>query len=97
MSQINKITLKFLQELNSSKEMIDTLNFLIKILENKTDPEPEEIQIVDSAYQFIEKLKSLESIIRIFQENNYESLPGTKLSKLYKTQSRATGTQSLFE
>lgn len=97
MSQVNKITLKFLQELNSSKEMIDTLNFLIKILENKTDPEPEEIQIVDSAYQFIEKLKSLESNIRIFQENSYESLPGNKLSKLYKTRSRATGTQSLFE
>lgn len=97
MLQSNKITLKFLQELNSSKELLETLNYLVELLENKVDPEPEEIQLVDSAYQFIEKLKFLESVMKEYMKKKQESLPGNKLEKLYQKISHIRGTQSLFD
>jgi len=97
MSQVNKITLKFLQELHSNKEFLETLNYLVELLEIKVDPDPEEMRLVDSAYQFIEKLKILESQLNQYINDKHESLPGNKLDKLYKISSRVEGTQTLFE
>jgi len=97
MSQTNKITLKFLQELHSSKEWLETLNYLIELLETKVDPDPEEIQLVDSAFQFVEKLKTLEAQLKKYIGGKRDSLPENKLSSLYKSSSHIVGTQKLFE
>jgi hypothetical protein len=97
MSHINKITLKFLQELRSNEESLETLNYLIDLLETKSDPDPEEIQLVDSAYQFVEKLKTLEAQLKKYIGGKHESLPGNKLNSLYNSSSHTVGTQKLFE
>lgn len=78
--------IRFLNELNS-KETRNTFEFLSTILENlenKNDPEQIEMEIVDNAYQAIEKLSILESSLRQYVKGiNKVSLPGNKLFDLY--------------
>jgi len=81
----NKITTKFLNEFTSEevRSTFETLNNLLESLENKPDPSPVEIQVVDSIYQFLEKSKVLEFNMRKYVEEINDSLPGNKLSDLY--------------
>ena len=85
----HKITvIRFLNELNS-KEVKGAFEFLSNILERleeKIDPDPIEMEIVDSAYQVIEKLNVLENNLRKYViDENDRSLPGSKLNDLYES------------
>lgn len=80
----SSLIIKFLNELNSDevKNLMQHLTSLLEDLENKNDPEPIEMTIVNEAYQTIEKIKVLESALRNYVKEG-GSLDGDKLNKLY--------------
>jgi len=84
MSSTDTLMLKFLRELNSDEvqEAFQSLDVLLDHLEKKDDPEPFEMHIVDYAYQALERMKSLEGILK---QRTLESniLPGNRLQSLY--------------
>jgi len=87
MAQHKTTVIRFLNELNS-KEVKGTFEFLeniLKELEDKIDPDPIEMEIVDSAYQAIEKLNMLENNLRRYVTIENNSLPGNKLNDLYES------------
>ncbi len=98
MLSTDKLMLKFLQELNSDEvqEAFQSLDVLLDHLEKKEDPEPFEVHIVDSAYQTLEKLKTLEGIIKQ-QIRETDALTGNKLQNLYDKTPRNVGSQVLFD
>lgn len=87
-----------LNELNSGgvRNLMDHLNVFLEHLEEKIDPDPIEIQIVDTAYQAIEKIQLLEAALRKYQAEGNELL-GDKLDDLYSSESKNTGTSRLFK
>lgn len=88
----------FLNELNSSKNqsMFESLNYLLEILEEKEDPEPKELRIVDLAYQTIEKLKLLETLLKTYAKAG-DKTDGSKLQSLYEKIPTGTGTSIMFD
>ncbi len=98
MLSTDKLMLKFLKELNSDEvqEAFQSLDVLLEHLERKEDPEPFEVHIVDSAYQTLEKLKTLEGIIKQQMEES-DVLTGNKLQKLYDKTPHGIGSQVLFD
>ena len=87
MAQHKTTVIRFLNELNS-KEVKGTFEFLehlLKELEDKIDPDPIEMEIVDSAYQAIEKLNMLENNLRNYITDENKSLLGNKLNDLYES------------
>ena len=87
MAQHKTTVIRFLNELNS-KEVKGTFEFLeniLKELEEKIDPDPIEMEIVDSAYQAIEKLNMLQNNLRNYVTNENKSLPGDVLNNLYES------------
>ncbi len=85
MAQHKTSVIRFLNELRS-KEVKGAFEFLTTILEKleeKIDPDPIEMEIVDSAYQAIEKLNLLENNLRKYVMGGNEILPGNKLEDLY--------------
>lgn len=95
----DKIIVKFLKELNSEevKVTFESLGVLLEHLENKNDPDPVEMQVVDVTYQVLEKFKTLEAILkqRVLESNKL--LSGTKLQNLYDKKATAVGSQVLFD
>ena len=89
MAQNKTTVIRFLNELNSQevKGAFDFLSNILKELEDKIDPDPIEMEIVDSAYQAIEKLNVLENNLRSYVTDENKSLPGNKLSSLYEDSS----------
>ena len=96
MSKSNLIT-KFLNELNSDevKSAMGHLTEILESLETKNDPEPIEMEIVNEAYQTLEKLQILESAIRTYLGSE-RKLTGDKLESLYDN-NHASGTSTLFK
>lgn len=88
-----------LNELNSSgvQNLLDHLNLFLESLEEKIDPDPIEIQIVDTAYQAIEKINLLEAALRKYQAEEGKELLGSKLDDLYSSEPKSTGTSRLFK
>ena len=77
--------IRFLNELNS-KEVKSTFEFLSTILESleeKIDPDPIEMEIVDSAYQLIEKLNILQGNLRKYVTSENSRSATSKLVDLY--------------
>ena len=97
MSSTDKLMLRFLRELNSEKvqEAFSSLDVLLDHLERKNDPEPFEMHIVDSAYQALEKIKTLEGIMKR-QISESHVLKGNKLQRLYDKAPTSIGT-SIFD
>jgi len=86
MAQHKTTVIRFLNELNS-KEVKGTFEFLVNILkelEDKIDPDPIEMEIVDTAYQAIEKLNILENNLRKYVIDANRTLPGNRLNDLYE-------------
>jgi len=84
MAQHKTSVIRFLNELRS-KEVKGAFEFLTTILEKleeKIDPDPIEMEIVDSAYQAIEKLNLLENNLRKYVMDDNETLPGNVLNNL---------------
>ncbi len=96
MSRTTKLAFKFLRELNSSdvQDTFTSLGVLLEYLESKDDPDPFEVQMVDNAYQALEKLKTLEGLIkRHIGESNIAE--GNTLQKLYDKPPTSVGTSIL--
>ena len=83
MSRLNTVV-NFLNELRSDsvKSALGSLEILIHELEDKNDPEPIEMEIVDVAYQMLEKLNLLEAALRKYKVTDHV-LTGNKLGDLY--------------
>ena len=88
--------INFLNELNSrsTKSTFKELVRIIEELENKNDPDPIEMEIVNVGYQLLEKLKLMDAVL---QRYNHEGriLTGNKLDDLYDNTSN--GTSTLFD
>ena len=85
MSMTTNLAFNFLKELDSKsvKSTFESLGVLMDHLETKNDPDPTEVQVVDTAYQTLEKLKTLEGLLkRYVGESN--KLKGNVLKKLYE-------------
>jgi len=85
MAQHKTSVIRFLNELNS-KEVKSAFEFLATILENleeKNDPDPIEMEIVDASYQAIEKLNVLENNLRKYVNDENKTLLGNRLNDLY--------------
>ncbi len=97
MSSTDKLMLNFLREINSNtvQEAFQSLDFLLEHLEKKDDPEPFEMHIVDSAYQALEKLKTLEGIMKNRLAESHV-LKGNNLQRLYDQRS-SNGGSVLFD
>lgn len=80
----DRLIFKFLRELNSRevKDSFQSLSYLLEFLENKADPDPIEMQIVDAAYQTLENLKLLEGFLKKYTGES-DQLKGSKLQRLY--------------
>ena len=87
MAQHKTTVIRFLNELNSNevKGTFEFLENLLKELEDKIDPDPIEMEIVDSAYQTIEKLNMLENNLRKYVADKNQTLPGNRLNDLYES------------
>jgi len=98
MPNSNKIISIFLQELHSKevKPMLESLTFLLEHLENKEDPDPEEIHIFEAAYQALEKLQTLEALAKQ-RASKSPTLIGNRLQDLYDKDPTSVGTQVLFK
>jgi len=83
MSKLNTVV-NFLNELKSDsvKSALGSLSILLNELEEKNDPEPIEMEIVDVSYQLLEKLNLLEAALRKYKATDH-ILAGDKLSNLY--------------
>jgi hypothetical protein len=90
MSRFKEITTKFLQEIHSQEitEWLQELKFLSEGLEEKIDPEPIELQLVDSVYKLLESYEQVENLIKEYKK---DSLPSDKLSSLYNREGSGTG------
>lgn len=99
MSSTDKLVMNFLGELhsNNSQEMFEKLAQLIEHLENKSDPEPTDVLMVDNIYQTLEKLKTLDSIMVNYVRESKSILKGNKLQDLYDSTPIDVGSQVLFE
>ena len=99
MSRTDKLVSMFLMELNATnvQDTFRSLEVLLDHLETKHDPEPEDMQIVDTAYQLLEKLKFLEGVLKRYVGDSDTLLKGNKLQKLYAQAPKNTGSQVLFD
>jgi hypothetical protein len=87
----------FLESLYDEKTKItfEHLNSFIELLENKDDPDPVELRLLENMYQFIEKLKILENNLSSYVKENRQTLPGNKLSDLYDEET-SYGSSKMF-
>lgn len=87
-----------LNELKSEevKLLFEHLSKFLEELEDKNDPDPIEVEIVDSAYQLIEKVQLFESVISKYIKDENIELLGNRLDKLYRSKV-AHGTSTLFK
>jgi len=77
-----KIFLEGLHQ-NETKNTFEQLTKLIEILENKNDPDPTEVRLVNHIYAFIEKLNILEHNLKSYSKES-SNVIGSKLSNLYE-------------
>lgn len=97
MSRTTKLAFKFLMELNSSdvQDTFDSLGVLLDHLESKNDPDPVELQMVDTAYQALEKLKTLEGLLKHHVGESNSITKGNQLQKLYEQAPTSIGSSVL--
>jgi len=67
-----------------SSEVISELKLLIEHLENKNDPDPEEIILVNTLYQFLEKNNILKAQLKQYIRESNKSSIGSKLDDFYQ-------------
>ena len=72
------------------------INQLIEFIENKADPEPAELYLLESLYQYHEKASMLQSHINKYIQKSNQNLKGNKLNSLYE-EDNTYGTSKLFD
>jgi len=82
--QASRLSQRFLELLdkNSGKEMLDTLNELMTVLENKNDPDMTEVCLVGNLTEFVDKLQVMRHNLQSYSKGK-KTLLGDKLSELY--------------
>lgn len=71
MSDVNKLSLLILNEIvHDDTILFQRINLLMETLENKDDPNPEDVVLVDSIYQYLEKKKILEENLKRFTKKS---------------------------
>jgi hypothetical protein len=85
-SNSGKLAKIFFENVTSkqSATIWESLLQLVSELENKSDPDPVEVRLVDSIYHFLERLKILEGNIQSYVKDSGDKLPGNKLASLYE-------------
>jgi hypothetical protein len=75
---------RLLNEISSepTKDLLGSINMLLNELEEKPDPEPKELYLVENIYQLLEKFKVLENNLKNYVNNDRKNLPGNVLSRL---------------
>jgi len=89
----------FLESLSSDDGqcMIESLKTLCDILENKIDPDPIEIRLVEDLYNVLENLNIMEYNMRSYINNkNIDVASSNKLAKLLE-KDRRYGTSLMFD
>jgi hypothetical protein len=86
---------RILESFTNEPDATQTIIQLLEELENKNDPDPIEIRLVQNLYHFLEKLKILEHNLSSYVKDNNKNLLGTKLDSLYEKQ-ESFGTSRLF-
>ena len=94
-NDLSRVAQKFLEELGSDPALL-TINEFIELLEEKEDPDPIEIRLIESLYAFNEKARLLENGMRTYIKKIREVLPGSKLQDLYDDTS-FDGSGSIFK
>jgi hypothetical protein len=71
MSDVNKLSVLILNEIvHDNTILFQRINLLMETLENKDDPNPEDVVLVDSIYQYLEKKKILEENLKRFTKKS---------------------------
>ena len=95
MSKPERTAQLFLERLSTdsgSGSIIDSLKKLIEDLENKSDPDPIEIKLLENLYHFLENLTIINNNVLSYVKNSRQNLSGTKLMSLYED-----NTHNIFE
>jgi len=92
----SRISQRLLESFNNEPDTTQVINELLEELENKNDPDPIEMRLVQNLYHFLEKLKILEHNLSSYIQDNNRNLPGNKLSSLYENQ-ESYGTSKMFK
>jgi hypothetical protein len=85
MSSLDKLAFSFLSELHSDgvKNTFESLSNMLEALETKDDPDPIELEMVDTSYQLIEKMNLLSELLKKYV-NEGDILIGDKIQSLYE-------------
>ena len=96
MANIIPLVRRVLKE--SEKIMSDegSINQLIEFIETKSDPDPAELYLLESLYQYHEKANMLQSHINKYIQKSNQDIKGNKLSSLYD-KDNTYGTSRLFD
>jgi hypothetical protein len=99
MSQTSINPIVILNELNSNevKSLFEHLKMFTENLEEKNDPDPIEIQLVDASYQVMEKIQIFESVMKMYTAQGRSELLGNQLERLYNSSKVDIGTSTLFK
>lgn len=98
MSNTDRLMQQFLRKLDSVEvqEAFELLARIIDQLEEKNDPEPFEMHLVNDAYQIIEKVGLVRGVLKE-RLSQSPKLTGSRLQELYEKKSISVGTQALFD
>ena len=82
--QASRLSQRFLELLdsNSGKEILETLNELMTVLEEKNDPDMTEVCLVGNLTEYIEKFQVMKHNLTSYSSGK-KTLLGDKLSELY--------------
>ncbi len=99
MSQSSINPTVILNELTSEdvKLLFEHLKMLSEHLEEKNDPDPIEVQVVDAAYQLIESVQLFKSVMKQYAAEGNKELLGNQLDRLYNAGKVKGGTSILFK
>lgn len=65
-------------------EAFEVMNMLIEEIENKNDPEPMELQVLDQMYKTLEQWKLMENNVRNYIKSLNKKSSGELLNSLYE-------------
>jgi len=84
---LTRLAQRFLRELHSepSRNTFSTLRELLDNLENKGDPEPTEVRLIEEINKFLESAGVLETHLKSYVRD--DGLLGSKLETLYENNS----------
>ncbi|GIU69081.1 MAG: hypothetical protein KatS3mg002_0317 [Candidatus Woesearchaeota archaeon] len=65
-----------------SKDLVASIQCLCEALEEKTDPEPYELLLIDNIYKFLENYQLLKDSLRLYAKILNGKMPGEVIQRL---------------